>query len=70
MNTFRFITNINCNNCISAVTPFLNSSGIIKEWSVDITDPSKILTITGENLTAEYVKEIIKQAGYKAEEIE
>ena len=70
MNTFRFKTNINCSNCIVAVTPFLNSSGIIQEWSVDITDPSKILTIKGENLTADYVKEILKQAGYKAEKIE
>ena len=70
MNTFRFKTNINCNNCIVTVTPVLNSSGIIKEWSIDITDPSKILTINGENLTAEYIKEIIKQAGYKADEIE
>ena len=69
MDTLKFKTNINCNNCIAAVTPHLYSAVQIKEWNVDITDSQKILTVSGDDITPEYVIETLKKAGYKAEEI-
>ena len=69
MKTLRFKTNINCNNCIAAVSPHLFSAVQIKEWNVDITNPQKILTVSGEDITPEYVIETIRKAGYKAEQI-
>jgi copper chaperone len=69
MNTLKFKTNINCNNCITAVTPYFNNADKISEWNVDITDPKKILTVTGEEITPDYITEIAGKAGYKAEQI-
>jgi copper chaperone len=69
MNTLKFKTNIKCNNCVATVTTFLNDSEKVKEWKVDLESPDRILTITGEDITAGFVKNILLKAGYKAEEI-
>lgn len=62
--TFQYKTNINCNGCISAVTPNLNSiTGIIK-WDVDIENPDKILTVETENVESQQIEEAIKSSGY------
>jgi copper chaperone len=53
MKTLKFKTNINCNNCIRSVTPFLNEIDSIEEWKVDIENP-KITGIPGFI----YIKEI------------
>ena len=39
----------------------------IKEWEVDTQNPSKILTVETEDLSAEEVKQIVEKAGFKAE---
>jgi copper chaperone len=66
---YQFKTNIMCNNCIAKVTPYLNANNDIKHWEVDITNPNKILTIETDNLTGEIVREIVKNAGYSAENL-
>lgn len=45
----KFETNINCNNCIRAVSPYLNNIDDVDSWKVDIDDPRKILSIEVEN---------------------
>ena len=65
----QFKTNIMCGSCIAKVTPYLNESRDIRHWEVDTQNPNKILTVETENLTDEMVKEIVKEAGYKAEPI-
>lgn len=69
MNTLKFKTNIKCNNCVAKVSPYLNESGIISEWNVDLENPDRILTVTGNGITAEYIKETLLKAGYKADEM-
>ena len=64
----QFKTNIMCRNCIAKVTPFLNANNQIKHWDVDIQNPQKILTVETD-LPGDTVKEVLKQAGYKAEEM-
>ena len=65
----KFKTNIKCNGCIASVTPFLNGEKQIQEWKVDLTDPDRILSVKTEGYSAEAVKELVKKAGYNAEEI-
>jgi len=67
--TLKFKTNVNCNHCIEKITPYLNENDKIKEWNVDLNDPDRILTVTGENITSDYIKNALLKAGYKAEEI-
>lgn len=70
MKSLEFTTTINCNNCVAKVTPYLNSVRGIVHWEVDTKDPSKILTVYGDEVAAEEVKAKVKEAGYSIEERE
>lgn len=62
----KFKTNIKCEGCVAKVTPHLNEAVGENNWKVDITDPSKVLTIP-ESISEEKVKDALKKAGYSAE---
>ena len=64
----QFKTNIMCGSCIAKITPSLNANEEIKKWEVDTLNPSKILTVESD-LSADEVKQIVENAGYKAETI-
>lgn len=66
----KFKTNINCNNCIRSVSGFLNDVEEIKRWEVDIANPEKILTVEGDEVTAEAVIEAVEEAGFDIEKVE
>ena len=68
METTKFKTNIKCDACIEKVTPSLNEAVGANHWHVDITNPSKILSVEGENMEAK-IKEALEKVGYKAERI-
>ncbi len=67
MKVLQFKTNINCNNCVRAVTNFLNDVEGVKNWQVDIDNPDKILTVEGEEVTVEEVIEAVEDAGFDIE---
>lgn len=67
MKVLQFKTNINCNNCVRAVTNFLNDVEGVNSWQVDIDTPDKILTVEGEEVTAEEVIEAVEEAGFDIE---
>jgi len=70
MNTYKFKTNIKCSGCIATVKPYIENDENIREWTVDLDDPNKTLTVvTGDQVTPQMVKETISKAGYKAESI-
>jgi copper chaperone len=69
METLKFKTNIKCNNCVAKISQYLDESDKISEWKVDLENPDRILTVTGDELTPEYIKDTLLKAGYKAEEI-
>ncbi|MDI9877327.1 heavy-metal-associated domain-containing protein [Flectobacillus rivi] len=65
MEKLQFKTNINCGNCVSKVTPFLNQVEEIENWKVDTSIPEKILTVEGEDLSSERIKEVVESAGFE-----
>jgi copper chaperone len=67
METLKFKTNVNCGGCIATVTPHLNQVKGIEKWSVDISNPLKILTVESAGLDPEVIIETLKKAGYKAD---
>lgn len=70
MEKLSFKTNINCNNCIAKVKPFLNQVENIENWQVDINNADKILSVSGEEeLTSTEVIEAVLKAGFKIEEV-
>ena len=68
MESIQFKTNIKCDACIAKVTPGLNDALGANNWQVDITNPSKILTIKDDGKEKE-VKLALEKVGYKAERI-
>jgi len=67
MNTLKFKTNVNCGGCIATVTPHLNQVKGIDKWSVDTSDPLKILTVEANDVNPQVIIEVMKAAGYKAD---
>ena len=69
MSKVKFKTNINCNNCIKSVSPFLNELDNIDLWSVDIDNPDKILNVELDDENENAVIEAVKKAGYEIQKI-
>lgn len=67
METLKFRTNVKCGGCIATVTPHLNKVKGIVSWNVDTTDPLKILTVETEEVSAETIVLVMKNAGYQAD---
>ena len=68
MESIKFKTDIKCMGCVAQVTPHLNETIGQENWEVDITNPSKILTVKGES-NENKIKEALQKAGFKAEKI-
>lgn len=68
METLQFKTNIKCGGCVATVSPFLNADENIEKWSVDLQSTDRVLTVE-TNDSPEKITELIKKAGYSAEEI-
>lgn len=65
----QFKTTINCGNCVRTVTGFLNEVKGMEKWNVDITNPDKILTVEGENVSVNEVVAAVEEAGFEIEVI-
>lgn len=59
----QFSTNINCGGCVKAVTYYLQQLQEIENWSVDLTDPHKILSVWG-NVHQEKIIDAVSEAGF------
>ena len=68
MESIKFKTDIKCMGCVAQVTPHLNETIGQENWELDITNPSKILTVKGES-NENKIKEALQKAGFKAEKI-
>ena len=65
MKSIKFITNINCSNCIKSVTPFLNELDNLDEWQVDTESPNKILEVKLNDEDESTVIEAVLKAGFE-----
>jgi copper chaperone len=68
MKTLKFKTNIKCSGCIATITPPLNADADIEQWQVDLQNPDRILTVDTTHSATE-ISELLKKAGYTAQEI-
>lgn len=65
----QFVTNINCNACINAVSNTLNELAGPTGWKVDINDASKLLTINSDYIDAAVVITKLEEEGFSAQPI-
>ena len=49
MKTFKFKTNLKCNNCVAKVKSQLDITDEIQSWSIDLKSPDRILTIKAKD---------------------
>lgn len=63
----KFKTNIRCNGCVQNVRPYMESISGINNWEVDLASKDRIMTVTGEDVTAEKVIAALNAAGYQGE---
>jgi hypothetical protein len=64
----KFKTTIKCSGCIAKATPFLDEAFGENNWKVDTENPSKVLTVAGENDKSKIIQ-VVEKAGFKAEAI-
>jgi copper chaperone len=69
METLKFKTTIKCSGCVAKVTPFLNEAIGSDKWEVDTANPSKLLTVFGENDKTKVI-EAVQKAGFNADAVE
>ena len=69
MQTLKFKTTIKCSGCVANVTPALNETAGIGNWTVDTQSPEKILTIQSGKEDETTIVESLEKIGYKAEKI-
>ena len=62
----QFKTNIKCAACIEKVTPELNEAVGSGNWQVDISTPTKTLTIQTDTPESA-INQALNKKGYKAE---
>lgn len=68
MKTFKFKTNLKCNNCVAKVKSQLDAAPDIVEWSIDLKSPERILTVEAEqDDVIPTIQKILSEAGYRAE---
>ncbi len=66
MITLQFKTSFKCNGCVNSVRTQLDADPTIKEWSVDLESPDRILTITSNDDITDQIKSIVEKAGHTA----
>ena len=59
MDTIQVETDIHCDNCVSKLTPHLDNDHKIKNWSVDLGGMVKMLTVTGDGISQNYIDSTI-----------
>jgi copper chaperone len=68
LETSKFKTTIKCSGCVAKATPFLNEAFGEDNWQVDTENPSKVLTVVGEDDQTKIIQ-VVEKAGFKAERL-
>ena len=69
MQSLKLKSNIKCNGCIAKVGPELDALEGVKNWSVDLEDPSRIVSLEIEDIDVQTIKERVAKVGYQLEEL-
>ena len=65
MNTIQVDTDIHCGSCVDKLSSHLDQDDKIKDWSVDLDNTVKKLTVTGDGISDDYINEVLSKEGYK-----
>ena len=58
-----------CSACVAKVTPALNEVAGAGNWTIDVTNLDKILTVSNDNSTLPEIINALRNAGYTGKEL-
>lgn len=64
MNTVIVPTTLMCQGCVEGLRAVMEATPAVSNWHVDLSQPVKILTASGDNLTEADVIALLQKAGY------
>ncbi|TXK45860.1 copper chaperone [Pontibacter qinzhouensis] len=67
MEIIKFKTNIDNEESLSRVAPYLDKEESISRWKLDTGSIENILSVSGTDLDPQRIENVVKQAGFKAE---
>ncbi len=67
MAILKFKSNLKCNGCVNAISPYMNSLNGIKSWKVDLLSKPVILEVEVDTATEQDIIDTVQKAGYKIE---
>lgn len=62
-----FRTNAKCEGCLARIEETLQGRLSRGEWTLDLTDPDRPLTVTSDKLSADEIVRVIGEAGFRIE---
>lgn len=65
----NFKTNINCPNCLAKVSQSLNQIVGEGKWSIDLSNPDKVLRVESNTIEETLIIDAIKEKGFIIEKI-
>ena len=60
-------TNINCNNCLSKVSPKMSELEGLVKWEVDLTHADRLMRVEASEEVLAQVASTVAKAGFKAD---
>ena len=65
----KFKTSAKCAGCVKAIGEKLSQALADSEWSIDLSSPDKVLTVTADAPADERIMELVRSAGFKIEKL-
>lgn len=69
MEILKFKTNMKCEGCVAKVKPQLDAIKEIVNWSVDLKNPDRVLSVEMQSDSPSQVLKALQTSGYKGEQI-
>ena len=67
MEIIKFKTNVESQEALAKVVPYLEKVEQISKWNLDTTSTDNVLSVSGTNLNPQKVEDALGKAGYQAE---
>lgn len=64
MTTLRVKTDLRCGACVEKIRPLFDAEPGVSRWTADVSTPDKLLTVEGNDVSAERVGELLNAKGY------
>ena len=58
-----------CSACLAKVTPALNEIAGAGNWTIELNNPDKVLSVSNENSSTAEIINALKKAGYSGQEL-